>query len=278
VLAVVLAAGSALVWGSSDFMGGKASQHANSFAVALASQLAGLPAIAVCLVALPVPLASSDQLLRGVPAGIAGLFGIVLLYRALADGVMSVVAPVTAVTAAVIPLAVGLVIDRAPSALAILGAALAIVAIGLTSSGPSAGRPTRSSIGFALAAGAMFGLFFVLFDVSKPSDGMWPLVGERVAAIAVGLAALALFRASPRLPRTALWWAVPGGVGDVVATALYLAAAQRGSLAIVGPVSALYPASTVVLALLVQRERLRPAQVAGLGLAALALVLITAPS
>jgi drug/metabolite transporter (DMT)-like permease len=274
VLAIVLAAASAIVWGSSDFLGGKASQYGNAIAVTVASQLASLPVIAVCLVALPVPFRGPGQLAPGVLAGISGFFGIVLLYRALADGVMSVVAPVTAVTAAVVPLAVGLVLDRPPGALAIAGAVLAILAIGLVSVGPSSGRLTRTSIGLALAAGAMFGLFFVFFGQSGTADGMWPLLGARCGSLTVGMLAVASSRTSLRLPPLALRWGVPAGIGDIAANALYLAAAQRGSLAIVGPVAALYPTSTVILALLIQRERLRPAQVAGLGLAAVALVLI----
>jgi uncharacterized membrane protein len=66
------------------------------------------------------------------------------------------------------------------------------------------------------------------------------------------------------------------GVFDVSANVLYLLAAQRGQLSVVGPIASLYPASTVALALLVDRERLRLVQVAGLGLAVAALVLTAA--
>jgi drug/metabolite transporter (DMT)-like permease len=60
---------------------------------------------------------------------------------------------------------------------------------------------------------------------------------------------------------------------DILANALYLYAAAHGPLAIVAPIGALYPVSTVLLALAVDRERVVATQLAGLGLAATALVL-----
>jgi drug/metabolite transporter (DMT)-like permease len=273
VLPIVLAAASALVWGTADFSGGKASQRGNPLAVTVVSQILGVPMLVVCLVFVPGEPRIAD-LLWGAVAGAAGLAGVVLLYRALAGGAMAVVAPVTAVTAAVVPMTVGLVTSRTPGTVALTGAGCAIVAIALVSLGPGArASVTGRLVGLALLAGALFGLFFALVGHASEASGMWPLVGVRAASIGIGLAFAAWARTSLRLSGPVWRWAAIAGPLDTAANALYLAAAFRGHLSIVATIASLYPASTVLLALAVDGERLRAAQVAGLGLAAAALVL-----
>lgn len=273
MLPIVLAAASALVWGTADFSGGKASQRGDPLAVTVVSQIISVPILVLCVLLVPGTPSTVD-LLWGAVAGAAGLAGIVLLYRALAGGAMAVVAPVTAVTAAVVPLAVGLAAERTPGTLALVGAVFAIVAIALVSLSPGGrGAVTRGLIGLSLLAGAMFGLFFALLGQASEASGMWPLLGVRGASIAIGLAVAARTRTSLRLSGPVLRWAALAGPLDIAANALYLAAAARGHLSIVAAIASLYPASTVLLALAVDRERLRMVQIAGLGLAAAALVL-----
>jgi drug/metabolite transporter (DMT)-like permease len=274
VLSIVLAAASALVWGTADFSGGKASQRGNPLAVTVVSQVLSVPILVACLLLVPGEPRLAD-LLWGVASGAAGLAGIVLLYRALAGGAMAVVAPVTAVTAAVLPMAVGLMQSRTPGAVPLVGAGFAIVAIALVSLGPGGGggAVTGRLVGLALLAGALFGLFFALLGQASEASGMWSLVGVRAASIGVGLAWAVRTGTSLRLSGPVLRWASIAGPLDIAANALYLAAAARGHLSIVAAVASLYPASTVLLAFVVDRERLRVAQVAGLGLAAAALVL-----
>jgi drug/metabolite transporter (DMT)-like permease len=275
VTAIILAAVSALVWGTADFCGGKGTQRANALAVTVVSQVAGLPVLIPALLLIPGTPRLADML-WGLGAGVAGLFGIALLYRGLAGGAMVVVAPVTAVTAAVLPLGAGLVLDGAVPALALAGAGCAILAIALISLTPhrDGGPVTRGLIGLALAAGALFGIFFILLGQVHPDSGMWMLVGVRLSSVPVGLLLAARTRTSLRLPRPALRWALAAGPLDIAANALFVAAAARGHLGIVAVIASLYPASTVLLALAVDRERIRLVQVAGLGLAAVALVLV----
>jgi len=274
MLSIVLAATCALVWGTADFSGGKAAQRGDALAVTVVSQLLSVPALAICLLLVPGTPQVGD-LAWGALSGMAGFAGMVLLYQALAGGAMSVVAPVTAVTAAVVPIVVGLVIEGSPGTVPLVGVGCAVAAIGLVSLG-SDGRHavvTRVLIALALTAGAMFGLFFILLDQASAGSGMWPLVGVRVGSLAVGLLAAA-HRGTPlRLRGSALRWAAVAGPLDVTANGLFLAAVNAGNLVLVAPVASLYPASTVLLALVVDRERLRPVQLAGLGLAAAALVI-----
>jgi drug/metabolite transporter (DMT)-like permease len=274
VLPIVLAALSAAVWGTGDFCGGKATRSSNALAVTVLSQFAGVPILLACVVLFGGGGPSVGTLLWGALAGVVGFLGILLLYRGLSQGAMAIFAPVSAVTAAVVPMAVGLLVDRTPSALALTGAVCAVAAIGLVSMSGGHASATPRIIGLALASGAMFGVFFVLLAMGDPGAGLWPLVGVRIGSIGVGLVVAACMRTSLRLPPRTWRWALIAGPMDILANALYLLAAHRGLLSIVAPIGSLYPVSTVLLALGIDRERVRPVQLAGLGLAATALVLV----
>lgn len=272
--AVVLAALSALVWGSADYCGGRATRWTSALGVTVASQIAGLPVLAIALAGLPGHFYAAD-IGWAAGAGAAGLFGIVLLYHGLSQGAMAVVAPITAVTGALIPIVVGLASGEAPSAIALTGAACAVTAIALVSLGPrdQAQRVRAGVVGVALAAGAMFGIFFSLLAQTRDDAGVWPLATVRAVSIGLGLVLIA--RRGVRLSATkrVAGWVVAAGAGDIAANGFFLLATAGGLLSIVAPIAALYPASTVLLAFALDRERVRPIQLAGLGLAATALVL-----
>jgi len=223
----------------------------------------------------------------GAVAGLCGGAAMIVFYRALAGGAMAIVAPVSAVTAALVPLVVGLIIETAPGPLALTGAGCAIVAIGLVSLAPQENAATGRAVAgsklrlvlFALVAGAGFGLFFVFLnkagDAAGGHGGLWPVLGAHLAALGLcGALALKSRTAMTRPRGITVVWIIVAGVFDMTANALYLLAARDGLLSIVAPVSSLYPVTTVILAVLVDRERMRPVQIAGLGLAATALVLV----
>ena len=280
-MAVVLALASAVVYGASDFLGGLASRRTSVFGVVAMSQVIGLLALLALLPWLGGPVSASD-LAWGAASGLAGAAGLVVFFRTLAGGVMSVVAPVTAVTAAAIPVLVGLLGGDTIGTWAGIGIALALVAVVLVSaeSGLSALRAARpAALAPALLAGTMFGLFFVLLDRTSSEAGLTPLVTARIASVGLVVVIALAGRQSLRVTRAALPLVAVSGVGDMTANALFLLATQAdGQLAITGVLASLYPVSTVVLAQVVLRERLVGAQVAGLLAAATAVVLITLPA
>ncbi|MET8836074.1 DMT family transporter [Micromonospora sp. NPDC004540] len=271
---IVLAAVSAVAFGTADFSGGKASRHADPIAVTVVSQLLSVPLLLALVLLVPGTPGPLD-LAWGLLAGVAGAAGVMLLYKALAGGVMAVVAPVTAITAAVVPIVAGLVTAHSPGTLALAGAGLAVVAIALVSlgEGGATGRVSGRLIGMALGAGLLFGIFFALLGQADEGAGMWPVAAVRVSSIAFGLALAVRTGVRLRLEPRVFRWAAAAGLLDSAANALFLAAAGRGHLSVVAAIAALCPASTVLLALAVDRERLRPVQLAGLGFAAGALVL-----
>jgi drug/metabolite transporter (DMT)-like permease len=279
-VAVVLALASAVVYGAADFLGGLASRKTSVFGVVALSQLVGLAALLALLPWLGGPV-GADDLAWGAAAGLAGAAGLVLFFRTLARGVMSVIAPVTAVTAAAVPVLVGLLGGDRIGPWAAAGIILALAAVVLVSAegGLSALRTARpATLAPALAAGSAFGLFFVLLDRTSGDSGLTPLVTARLASVGLVVVLALAARQSVRVTRPALPLVAVSGVGDMTANALFLLATQAdGQLAITGVLASLYPVSTVVLAQLLLRDRLVGAQMAGLGTAVAAVVLITLP-
>jgi drug/metabolite transporter (DMT)-like permease len=278
-VAVLLALASALLWGASDFGGGLASRRAGAQAVVAGSQAVGLVALLVLLPWLGGRPTAGDLLL-GAAAGAAGGIGLVVFYRAMAGGVMSVIAPTTGVCAAAVPVLSGLAFGEHIAPAAAAGIVLALVAVVLVAAEGGLGslRAVRpASVGPALVAGVLFGLFFVFLHRTSPSGGLAPLVAARVTSVVLIAAATLAGRQSMRIPRRVLPVVALAGLGDVTANALYLVATQHGQLAITGVLASLYPASTVVLAQLVLRERLVATQAAGLAAATAAVVLIALP-
>ena len=279
-MAVLLALTSALVYGAADFLGGLSSRRAPVLGVVAVSQAVGLLALLTLLPWLGGPVTRAD-LAWGAAAGLTGAAGLVLFFRTLARGVMRVIAPVTAVTAAAVPVLVGLLTGDSIGPWAAAGIVLALAAVVLVSAegGLSALRSARpASLAPALAAGSAFGSFFVLLDRTSQDSGLTPLVTARVASVALVVVLAVAGRQSLRVGRPTLPLVALSGVGDMTANALFLLATQTdGQLAITGVLASLYPVSTVVLAQVLLRERLVPAQLAGLGSAAVAVALIALP-
>ena len=249
-------------------------------AISGAVRLAGLVALLALLPWLGGPVTRAD-LGWGAAAGLVGATGLLVFFRALSRGVMSVIAPVTAVTAAAVPVLAGLLIGNRISPWAGAGILLALLAVVLVSAegGLASLRAARpASLTAPLVAGTAFGFFFVLLDRTSADAGLTPLVAARLASVLLVVVVALAGKQSLRVGRAALPLVLVSGVGDMTANALFLLATQQqGQLAITGVLASLYPVSTVVLAQAVLRERLVRAQVAGLGAAVTAVVLITLP-
>lgn len=277
-MAVFLGLLVALSYGAGDFLGGLSSRRLDAMTVVQNSQLVGLTGLTIAVLLVPDQVLLTEDLMRGAVAGIVGLFGIVLLYPGLAAGAMSVVAPVSAVGAAVLPLAWGLGQGERPGAVALLGVALALVAVALVSTpandeAVAAGRGRE--VGLALLAGAAFGVLFILLGDASDDSGLWPVFGARLASATLMTAVLLGRGRPPRVPPVGTRALVAGaGLLDVAANALFVYAARAGLLSLVAVLSSLYPATTVVLARVVLHEGTDRRQQVGLVAALGGVVLI----
>jgi uncharacterized membrane protein len=267
-MAALLALLSAVVYGVGDFCGGMASRRARATAVVLWSHVVGL-----ALVVASLPLVHGELRARDLAFGGAGG----LLYRALAIGPMSVVAPVTGLLAAAVPAVAGVAEGDRPSVSAGVGMVLALGAIVLVSAeGGDEPRPAdRRGVHLALGAGLGFGVFFVALSHTADGAGTWPLLAARLASVGA-LGGLALLgRVEVAVPRGVRLQAAGAGALVVAANLLYLLAVRRGLLSVVSVLTALYPVSTVVLARIVLRERFLRVQRLGMALAVVATVLLS---
>jgi uncharacterized membrane protein len=281
----LLALGAAAFYGAADFLGGIATRRATTIATVLTTQGAGLMMLLACSPLMLDQVMSRRDVLFGMLAGLTGSIGVALLYKALAIGPMSVVAPVTAVCAVIVPLVVGLVQGESIAAAAGIGVAVAIAAIGLLGMSPApADAPQQppadltKGLRVALGSGIAIGGFLVSLGETSSAAGLWPLAVSRAVSIAL-FTALALSTRQPMLvPRAALAPAIACGGLDMVANALYLVAVREGQLSRVATLASLYPASTVLLARMVLGERLGPWQQVGVASAVAAVALIVGNS
>ncbi|CAN3128084.1 EamA domain-containing protein [Mycobacterium sp. smrl_JER01] len=208
----------------------------------------------------------------GVLAGLVQAFGVWWFYAALGAGPIAVVSPLTAVLVAGIPVLVGVALGERPSALAGLGVVLALIAVVLVSRGTedrdaTPHRFTPKVAWLTVGAGVAFGMNFVVLHRVPPEAELWPLVLGRLAATAV-VVVVALMTANLVLERgLPLRLAVLAGVLDTAANVATLLALQSSMLSLAGVLIALYPAATVLLAIVVLRERVRPWQAVGMVLA-----------
>jgi drug/metabolite transporter (DMT)-like permease len=143
--------------------------------------------------------------------------------------------------------------------------------------GIAAGTARRALL-LSITAGIGIGVFYITMKQTQAGSGLWPLVAAR--AVSAALFATAILTLAGRWrgaarPPVQLWvWAALSGILDSIANALYLLSSRATALAIAATLTSLYPASTVLLARFVLRERLRPVQIAGLVLAGAAVVMI----
>jgi drug/metabolite transporter (DMT)-like permease len=285
---ILLSLAAAITYGCSDFLGGMVTRKVNVLVVVLASQVLGCAVLVVALLLFTHEAPTASALWWGAGAGVAGTIGVVLLYRGLAEGRMSVVAPVTAVEAACVPVLFGMLVGERPSVLALIGVVTAIPAVALVSSSEdphdllegSAGRPllTRlrgNGIPQAAGAGLCFGVFFILVGRAGPSGGLWPLATVRVVSILMMAVAVVVVRPPFEEARANLaTLAVVGGL-DVIANVFFVLATQRTLLSIAAVLTSLYPAITVLLATAILKERLRRVQLVGLAAAIVGIALIS---
>ncbi len=272
---VVLGLFSAIAWGSGDFGGGIAGRRAPAFGIVIVSQAVG-SVISLALFAVRgEPLPGLPDLGLAVLAGISGGLGLSALYHGLATGRMGVVAPISGVLAAAIPVALGMLLQGAPSATRVAGMVTALGAVVLVSRAPGVhGDPADVRLG--LAAGLAIGVFNVLVSRFAAGHVFGPLAAVRAADAVFLLSLVAVARRPWRVGRGTLPLVALVGLLDMAGNGFYITATQVGRLDVAAVLSSLYPVTTIVLAAVVLRERIGGAHLAGVVAAVAAIVLVGA--
>ncbi|MET8768066.1 EamA family transporter [Streptomyces sp. NPDC004658] len=276
-----LALASALCFGVTHFANGLVSRRADGITVALYAQLAGTAVVVLPALSSSGGVGTAGDYWFGALSGVGTGVGVAFLYRAMSQGQMSVVVPVSDVGAVAVPVLVGVAfLGERPAAVAWVGIVAAVPALWLVAqaSGPARPReispPVTVGVPAALVASAGFGVQFLAMAQVGADGGLWPVVVSRIASVAVIAAVLVLYGAPVRMSGRLTAVAAAAGAVGTVAILLYLAATRHQLMAVATVLSALYPAIPVLLALAFLHERITRRQTAGLVCAAAAIALI----
>ena len=272
---VLLGLLSAVVWGGGDFGGGLLSRRTPVFGVVLVSQVVGMTIALVLALGVGETVLLTEDVAWSALAAVAGGVGITALYHGLSVGRMGVVAPVTGVLAALIPVAAGIILEGVPGAIVVVGIVLAITAVVLVSRVPDDGTHRGpSGLRFALIGGFGLGAFSIC--LARISDGhAFGSLALIRGLEGVMLVVVILVTRSPwRAPRGLLPAMTGVGALDMAGNASFVLAVQAGSLAVAAVLSSLYPVTTVILATVFLGERVTRSHAVGIGLAAAAIACI----
>jgi uncharacterized membrane protein len=274
LLASLFALSAAVAWGAGDFTGGLNARRIGALHALMLSFLFGFSALLLLAIGFKDPVPPLRDWLVGAIAGLCGTAGFLFLLRGFSIGRMSIVAPLSAVLAAALPVLVTALAEGLPREIQLLGFGLAFVSIWLLSS-EEGGEKRPAGIGLALLAGLGFGLFFILLDQLGETSIFWPLVAGRIATLAAMIGYVLVAR-QPFVPQGAPWKLLAlAGTADVAGNFFFLQAVQTGRLDVASVLVSLYPAVTALLALLIVKEHINRKQAVGLGAAVLAIALIT---
>ncbi len=271
---VGFALAASLSWGAGDFSGGVATRRAKVLSVVITAHAIGLILLIALALIWSEPFPTTLDIIWGSVAGLAGAVGVVAFYQSLSVGRMGIVAPITAMLSAAVPVLFGAFFEGLPGPLQLIGFVLALIAVGLISGlGVVKGRP--KGLGLAFLAGLGFGSFFIL--ISRVSHGaiFWPLAAARLASF-LFLLAVILVRRQKVIPKKSVLPVVfLAGALDVAGNVFFVLATHAGHLDVAAILSSLYPAVTVLLASIILKERVTRIQTIGICIALVAIPLIS---
>jgi drug/metabolite transporter (DMT)-like permease len=279
MLAVFLALGAALGWGTADFFGGLKSRSMPMLTVLLVSQAMALVLLLAVLVSAGEGAPALRFILQAVVAGLAEGLGVAALYRGLSVGTMSIVAPVSAIAPAV-PLAAGLLLGEVPGPMQNAGLVLIVIGVILTSrqrgEADGGSKSLTSSILYGLLSALGFGIFFVALGAASEGGVPWALFVARFSAVAALVIVVVASRARPAIRKTDLALLIAMGVLIVAADAMYAIATTQGLISVVAVIGALHTVVTVALARICLREQLVGIQRIGVAVAFCGVLIVSA--
>lgn len=276
-MTVVLGLLAAALYGIGDFAGGIAARAHSAVTILLYSYPVGVVLMAVMMPFFPGEL-TARVVLFGTLGGLAGLMGVSIMYQLMVTAPMNVISPVTAVLAAIVPVFVGVMIGERPAVPAWAGIVLglaAVVLVSRTTEDHPHGRIGARVIALAFLSGVGFGLYFVFLARAGHDSGLWPLLVSRMASAIVIVPLAGAMRSFAVVRGRPLAVALIAGFCDATANMFFLLAARAGLLSLASVLTALYPAMTVLLAIVFLHEHTSRTQRLGLALAAASVVLIT---
>ncbi len=271
----------AVLWGTGDFSGGMGVKTAGgstgaALRVVLLSHLTSFCFLVMTLMLRGDAVPQTRSLAWGIAAGVAGGLSLTAFYVSISRGAMGSAAAVSGLLAAAIPAMVAISVDGLPGWRKLVGFLIAGVAIWMIAAGPAKERAAASTMWLAVGAGAGFGFYFVALKYANAAGPIWPMACARVGSISTcGLILLVLGGAGPvRITRRVTLWVLSTALFDTSGNLLFVAATRAGRLDVAAVLASLYPASTILLAAWMLKEKPTARQGWGMAVAAGAVALI----
>ena len=295
---VMLGLLAAVFWGGGDFSGGMSSKHSGgtiraALRVILLSHLVSFSVLATIAIVRGDSFPHGAPLAWGLLTGVLGGLSVACFYMALARGEMGIAAAVSGLLAAALPALVSMYTEGSPGALHLAGFLIVGISIWLIAAAPSGvlehgERPSASTLIMSVIAGAGFGLYFIALKHAGVAGVAWPLATARMGSITTCILLLLGMKltggskqtdpvstSALGMNRATVLWALSAALLDSCGNLFFLSATQAGRLDVAAVLASLYPATTILLAAWILKERFSRRQGIGMAIAALAVVLIT---
>jgi drug/metabolite transporter (DMT)-like permease len=278
-LTVFLALAGSILFGAADFVGGTTSRRAPPLHVAMLAQAVALVLAVVIAAGASWQRVTMTDVIWSAASGIAAACGLGIFYTNMARGAFSIVVPLTAALAAIVPVAYALARGERPGAAVLIGIGMALAAVVIISIVPSDHLPVRASnVLLAIVTGVFFGMVVICFSLTSGKAGLWPIAVSRTASSLV-LVALAVIitgrQATMMATRRLILPACAIGTLEATGVVALLLALHRGPVSVASAVNSLFPLTTVLLAMIFLRERLSRFQLLGVAFAFTSILLIS---
>jgi len=279
LLSIIYGLASALSWGAGDFTGGLAARKVGAYRSVFYAEVIGIIFLFIILAIVGEPFLNDRAILFALIAGFTGTIGLMLLYHAMATGVMSIAAPVSALLAATLPVIIGIFTEGLPEYLTMIGFVFALFAVWMVSQGEDGIKDILSHLSdlkLPLLAGIGFGLYFILMHEATRDGGLiWHMIFSRIGGLIMVTGYLIITRASLKIDFSAMPIISLNGVLDIGGNFFFILASQAGRLDVSAVLSSLFPGATVILAGIFLKERLTRNQWIGIVSALIAIILMT---
>ena len=278
MLTITLSIFACFGWGIADFIGGLKSRNLPTLSILMISTLTGTFLLGVILLLLNSPLPDDPLLFWAIPAGLIGIIAMFLLYRSLAVGTMSILAPISA-TGVILPVIWGILFGDTLSGLSMLGIVIAILGslMAVTETDLEKNKKKfTNGIGLALGSAFFVGLYFITMDTACTHHPIWASMIMRSSTLIILIPLLVFTKVTVNIGKVQLPPILLMGAMDTMAAFCFAVATSRGMLSQVAVISSLYPAVTVILSAVITGERIQKIQVSGVILAIAGVTLISA--
>lgn len=264
--------------GAGDFFGGLACKRSPVALVGLIGQAIGLVLVAI-IILVSTPTYAEKAFFIGMSAGACGSIALMALYRGLAVGRVSIVAPLSAVLGALIPVVVSIATGHHFGALKWMGIVSGLIAVyflSLPSQDVYSSKNKETGLIHAVIAGIALAFFYMLLGNEETHGSIWTLLGERITVVAIMALALVVRRQSIR-SMSGLSLMLIAGICDIIGNLAFLYSATCGPLPMVALITSLYPASTLFLGWILLKEKLNRKLALGIFCAFVCIVLFAMP-